>query len=132
MTSRSERHAACGAPDQPRGWLQPFLLLALRRSHSYGYEMMQQLKVAGFAVTDHGSIYRTLRQLEGDGLVRSHWDPHHAGPARRVYSLTEAGRSALEAWSEALRDYHQMLASFFSVYESSNPGGAPTAPEGIE
>ena len=45
----------------------------------------------GFEALDRGSVYRTLRQLEKDGLVISGWDTSKDGPARRLYSLTDAG-----------------------------------------
>ena len=38
------------------------------------------------------TLYRTLRQLEKDGMLQSSWEPGPTGPARRVYCLTEVGR----------------------------------------
>ena len=81
---------------QPRSWLQPFLLLALEQWQSHGYELIRRMSAFGFEALDRGSVYRTLRQLEKDGLVVSGWDTSKDGPARRLYSLTEAGRVYLE------------------------------------
>jgi poly-beta-hydroxybutyrate-responsive repressor len=111
-----------GAP-QPRNWLQPFLLLCLQQWQSYGYELMRRLALFGFEATDPGSVYRTLRQLEKDGLVRSDWDTSTHGPARRMYSLTDAGEAYLSTWAGALRDYQSMLDRFFSLYANA-PGGS--------
>jgi PadR family transcriptional regulator, regulatory protein PadR len=105
------------ASAQPRNWLQPFLLLSLQQWQSHGYELMQRLSVFGFETLDPGSVYRTLRQLERDGLVSSDWDTNSSnGPARRVYSLTESGETYLQAWASALRGYQSMLDSFFKSY----------------
>ncbi len=102
---------------QPRNWLQPFLLLSLQQWHSHGYELMQRLAVFGFESIDPGSVYRTLRQLERDGLVSSDWDTTGSnGPARRVYSLTDSGERYLQTWASALRGYQSMLDSFFKSY----------------
>lgn len=102
---------------QPRNWLQPFLLLSLQQWQSHGYELMQRLAVYGFESIDPGSVYRTLRQLERDGLVSSDWDTEsNQGPARRVYSLTDAGAAYLQTWASALRGYQSMLDSFFQSY----------------
>jgi poly-beta-hydroxybutyrate-responsive repressor len=102
---------------QPRNWLQPFLLLSLQQWQSHGYELMQRLAVYGFESIDPGSVYRTLRQLERDGLVSSDWDTDSTqGPARRVYSLTDAGAAYLQTWASALRGYQTMLDSFFKSY----------------
>jgi len=114
------------ASAQPRNWLQPFLLLSLQQWNSHGYELMQRLAVFGFESMDPGSVYRTLRQLERDGLVRSDWDTDSSqGPARRVYSLTDSGAAYLQNWAAALRGYQSMLDSFFQTYaaKSGDPPG---------
>ena len=74
-------------------WLQPFLLLALEQWQSHGYELIRRMTAFGFEALDRGSVYRILRQLEKDGLVSSGWDTSKEGPARRLYSLTDAGRA---------------------------------------
>ena len=79
--------------EQPRSWLQPFLLLALEQWQSHGYELIRRMSAFGFETLDRGSVYRTLRQLEKDGLVTSGWDTSKDGPARRLYTLTDAGRA---------------------------------------
>jgi len=105
------------ATAQPRNWLQPFLLLSLQQWQSHGYELMQRLALYGFESIDPGSVYRTLRQLERDGLVSSDWDTNASnGPARRVYSLTDSGEMYLQTWASALRGYQSMLDSFFKSY----------------
>ncbi len=108
---------------RPRNWLQPFLLLCLQQWQSYGYDLMRRLALFGFEATDPGSVYRTLRQLEKDGLVQSDWDTSTHGPARRMYSLTDAGAAYLETWAGALRDSQSMLDRFFSFYANA-PGGS--------
>ena len=102
--------------EQPRSWLQPFLLLALEQWQSHGYELIRRMSAFGFETLDRGSVYRTLRQLEKDGLVISGWDTSKEGPARRLYSLTDAGRAYLEACAASLRGYQMMLNHFFSLY----------------
>jgi PadR family transcriptional regulator, regulatory protein PadR len=103
---------------QPRSWLQPFLLLALDQWQSHGYELIRRMSAFGFETLDRGSVYRTLRQLEKDGLVVSGWDTSKEGPARRLYSLTDAGRGYLNIWAVSLRGYQMMLNQFFSLYPS--------------
>lgn len=109
---RSESHA------QPRSWLQPFLLLALEQWQSHGYELIRRMSAFGFEALDRGSVYRTLRQLEKDGLVVSGWDTSKDGPARRLYTLTDAGRVYLNTCAASLRGYQMMLNQFFSLYPS--------------
>ena len=88
----------------------------LKRSHLHGYEIMKERTCAKNSTScDPGTLYRTLRQLEGNALIASHWDAHDQGPARRVYELTERGDEALERWNTALREYRSNLDAFFRV-----------------
>src|SRR5689334_537346 len=112
----SNGHRNPEAPPKPRNWLQPFLLLALQQWQSHGYELMHRLTLFGFEALDPGSVYRTLRQLERDGLVQSDWDMPSHGPARRTYTLTDAGQAYLDAWASALAGYRSMLDGFFGLY----------------
>ncbi|MBI4506711.1 MAG: poly-beta-hydroxybutyrate-responsive repressor [Chloroflexi bacterium] len=105
----------------PRDFLAACLLLLLRQWSMHGYRLMQQLVVLGFAALDPGTVYRTLRQLERDGLIRSHWDLGDAGPARRMYELTEAGEAFLRAWAQGLEHYRRMLDLFFRFYGIEMP-----------
>jgi poly-beta-hydroxybutyrate-responsive repressor len=116
--------------EQPRSWLQPFLLLALEQWQSHGYELIRRMSAFGFETLDRGSVYRTLRQLEKDGLVTSGWDTSKDGPARRLYSLTDSGRIYLEACAASLRGYQMMLNHFFSLYPA--PPDGPAAGQGQE
>lgn len=103
-------------PSQPRQLLQPFLLLALQQWQSHGYELIGRMTQFGFETLDRASVYRTLRQLEKDGLVVSGWDTSKDGPARRLYTLTDAGRDYLQVWAASLRGYQAMLNNFFTLY----------------
>jgi poly-beta-hydroxybutyrate-responsive repressor len=64
-----------------------------------------------------GSVYRTLRQMENEGLCSSERDVcAEGGPARRMYAITDAGKAYLETWAEACKKYHQLLDEFARVY----------------
>jgi hypothetical protein len=49
----------------------------------------------GFEQISAGTLYRTLRQTEKEGLCKSEWETSESGPARRMYSITEAGEEYL-------------------------------------
>lgn len=102
----------------PKNYLIAWILVVLKRSRLHGYEIMKDLREEFEIATDPGTVYRALRQLEGEALIRSHWDAHDQGPARRVYELTDAGREALTAWRDALAGYRSSLEKFFRIYET--------------
>lgn len=86
-------------PPRPSGDMLTAHLLALLKGWSaYGYELARRLEQAGFGEMNKGSIYRLLRQMERSGLVSSSWDTTADGPARRIYSLTDAGNLFLNNW----------------------------------
>jgi PadR family transcriptional regulator PadR len=86
----------------PRRFLRAFLLLALDRDGtSHGYELFECVAARGLVV-DMAGVYRDLRAMEQHDLVTSDWEPSDAGPDRRVYDLTAAGRVAAEGAAEEL------------------------------
>ena len=77
---------------EPRNFLQPCLLLLLREKPDHGYELAARLRPMHDGDGDAGGVYRALRALERNGLVRSEWQASDVGPARRTYYVTPAGR----------------------------------------
>jgi poly-beta-hydroxybutyrate-responsive repressor len=106
---------------RPRNWLVPVILLSLREWNSYGYELMDRTAAFGFEAMNPGTLYRTLRQMEKDGVVKSKWETSRGGPARRVYSITEAGEAYLDFWAQALKQYQRNMDSFFRLYTGRPP-----------
>jgi PadR family transcriptional regulator, regulatory protein PadR len=107
-----------------KNWLVPILLLMLRQWSSYGYELMEKMSTFGLVAMNPGTFYRTLRQMEKDGMVSSSWDTSEGGPARRMYSITDAGEAYLNYWAESLDQYQRMMDTFFRLYT-----GQPTPRE---
>jgi poly-beta-hydroxybutyrate-responsive repressor len=99
-----------------KNWLVPILLLMLREWSSYGYELMERLTTFGLAAMNPGTFYRTLRQMEKNGMVSSSWDTSEAGPAKRRYTITEAGEAYLKFWANSLEHYQKMMNTFFRLY----------------
>jgi PadR family transcriptional regulator, regulatory protein PadR len=110
-----------------KNWLVPILLLMLRQWSSYGYELMEKMTEFGLAAMNPGTLYRTLRQMEKDGMVSSCWDTSMGGPARRIYSITDAGEAYLKYWTDSLNHYQKMMNTFFQFYTSS--GTAHSGPD---
>jgi PadR family transcriptional regulator PadR len=108
----------------PHDFLTPWLLLLIRNWSMHGYQLMQTMALFGLAACDPATVYRTLRRLEKDGLINSDWEPGDAGPAKRVYSLTEAGDEFLQSWASALRQHQDILDRFFNLYAGAKGEGS--------
>jgi PadR family transcriptional regulator len=105
-----------GVEARPRNWLVPVILLSLREWNSYGYELMERAAAFGFEAMNPGTLYRTLRQMEKEGIVESTWETSRGGPARRMYSITDAGRAYLDFWARSLEQYQKTMDTFFRLY----------------
>src|SRR5712691_9730158 len=108
----------------PRDILIPYVLLAVSLQRAHGYLIEEYLRSVGFFSLEMSTLYRTLRQLEKDGLLHSSWEPGPTGPARRVYSLTDVGRTWLDSWADTLGMYRRMLVQFFGLYAGDAAGAS--------
>jgi PadR family transcriptional regulator PadR len=102
---------------QIRSFLQPHILLLLAEKPAHGYELMERPEAADGPSADPGLLYRTLRQFEDEGLVRSAWDTRGHGPARRVYEITDEGQEYLHTWAINIRRTRERLERFLADYE---------------
>jgi PadR family transcriptional regulator len=108
-------HCRCDG-GQPKNFARPCLLLLLAESPAHGYELLDRLRPFGFELNDPAGVYKSLRQMEQEGLVTSEWELSSRGPARRVYSLTGDGRDLLEAWAFTLEQSRDILGQFLGRY----------------
>ena len=118
MNEREQLIAIDHTPAQvlPKNFLRPCLLLLLREQPAHGYDLLERLRPLGFNRDDPGRLYRALRALETDGLVRSVWEKSTSGPDRRMYELTREGMELLHESVTALKTTHDILGMFLSRY----------------
>src|SRR5829696_4601681 len=108
---------------RPRNWLEAVILLSLREWNSYGYELMGRARMFGFEAMNTGTLYRTLRRMEKDGVVESSWETSGGGPARRMYTITGSGNAHLGILVKSLERYQQSMDDFFNLYGGKAPHG---------
>ena len=98
-------------------WMEPFVLAMLAGGAAHGYAIVGELAQLGITTgsVDVGQVYRTLRDLEEAGQVRSMWMTG-SGPARRDYEMTEAGFIALDEWAAVMKERARLLAEFDARY----------------
>jgi PadR family transcriptional regulator PadR len=113
-----QAQAAC--PRRIRRFLEPCLLVLLHCKEAHGYELLEGLRPFGFDQNpvDLSTVYRILRDLEQQGFVTSRWEPGSAGPARRLYQITEEGDGYLAWWVDDLRETDRVLHHFLETYDT--------------
>lgn len=113
------------APEQidtqlKKGVLGLCVLALIDRSDAYAYNIASRLSAA--IGMGEGTIYPLMRRMQSDGLVETYLVQSSAGPSRKYYRLTDAGRAALVAqrseWSAFTRAVEAVLA------DASIPGAA--------
>jgi DNA-binding PadR family transcriptional regulator len=81
------------------------LLGLLGHEPSHGYDLYRRLSdPAGLGLVWHlkqSRLYAMLARLEEAGYVQAAIEPQETRPARKVYSLTPAGRDAYQRWRQA-------------------------------
>jgi PadR family transcriptional regulator PadR len=80
----------------------------------YGYQIAKRLQdfAGGHAPVKQGALYPVLRQLSANGLLASRIVPSYAGPPRRYYRITGAGRTQLAEWRGIWRSTRDFVDGF--------------------
>lgn len=89
-------------------------------SHGYGIVRAIARRSASALKPGEGVLYPALMALERDGLIAGAWDqPTPGRPPRKVYTLTDDGRAALE---RRVRSWRSRVSAIDAVL-----GGIPDA-----
>jgi DNA-binding PadR family transcriptional regulator len=100
---------------EPKALFPCWLLLMLAEAPRHGYELVEIAREKGLSWGHPSSLYRALRRMEAEGLLRAEWDAGtHSAPARKVYDLTERGAASLDSCAERAT----RLTAFFEEYAS--------------
>jgi DNA-binding PadR family transcriptional regulator len=76
------------------------LLVSLLEKPSSGYDLARRFgrSIGHFWPATHQQIYKVLARMEEAGWIAGQVEPGEAGPDRKVFSATEAGRTMLSGW----------------------------------
>jgi PadR family transcriptional regulator PadR len=105
--NESDLHLKKFQKELSTGTVSLVLLAVLSKAQEpmYGYLIAKQLERVGEGVLSgkQSALYPVLRNLEAAGLLDSSVEPSDAGPPRRYYRITAAGRVALRVRAAAWR-----------------------------
>jgi PadR family transcriptional regulator PadR len=94
--------------------IEPAILILLQEKPSHGYELLRRMADLDPAreTPDTGAVYRALRVMETQGLVKSKWLTECAGPAKRCYEVTEKAREVADDWLQDIELEIQRLGHY--------------------
>jgi DNA-binding PadR family transcriptional regulator len=104
---------------RPRHFVLPAVLLLLTERPGYGYSLQKDLREFRFGHIDRPTVYRTLAQLESDGLVESWSEAATAGQARRMYGVTPLGERVLRGWMSVIKEQRDCLSRVLRRYQAT-------------
>ena len=90
--------------DLKRAFLQFITLFLISQSPKYTYEIKAEilkLSKGGFDI-DRNNLYKKLRSLEKDGVLKSKLEPSIKGAQRKYYTITPQGKTLLNKSRETL------------------------------
>jgi len=85
-----------------KGLLEFLILRIIASNKVYVADMLNRLSTTEFA-TQEGTLYPLLSKMRREGLVEYEWKESGAGPPRKYYQLTDAGKAQLEELNEYWR-----------------------------
>lgn len=102
-----------------KGFLEFPVLLIIGAKPTYAPDILRQLKDANLIVVE-GTLYPLLSRLKRVGLVGYSWEESKSGPPRKMYTITEMGRSVLVTLEESWKSLGTSINTLIKQYEKSN------------
>jgi PadR family transcriptional regulator PadR len=105
-----------------KGALDLVVLETLSRGQSYGYELIQNIKLKTDGAFDlkEGTIYPLLYRLEDQGLVYSSFKSTTTSKPRRYYKLTDEGKKLLKDKTTEYTSFFKAMKGILSAYACAN------------
>lgn len=93
-----------------KGLLEFLVLKIVGAERMYVPDILRRLAGTEFS-TQEGTLYPLLSKLRREDLVQYEWKESDAGPPRKYYRLTAAGRMQLKALDEYWQQINRTVAS---------------------
>jgi len=116
-----ERHMEQLLFDIKRGFLQFVVLTLIYQGPKYAYEIKQRVYqvTGGTFDIDRNNLYKKLRTLEQEGILRSFEKPSAQGANRKYYALTPFGKKFFAEVSTLMKP---VIDSFYDRMQKIPPG----------
>lgn len=122
---RMGKHPKHRGPHPERGYVQFLLLLILNEVPMHGYQLAEELQNRGYVHEGRfktGSLYTILNRMENKGSLTSTKQESQSGRPRRVYSITEEGKTHLKRGLQYMLRRKKFLDEMEEYYRRHFPG----------
>lgn len=100
-----------------KGLIDGIILHIIKNKETYGYEIIEELKLNGFYNMTEGTVYPILTRLIKKGLILGIFKESTKGPKRKYYYITDQGREYLK---DFYKSYESLKAAMNNVLEKGN------------
>lgn len=109
-----------------KGTLDMLVLRILQHGPSHGYGITRQLRelTANALRIDEGSMYPALYRMQKRGWIEADWALTETGRRAKVYSLTDSGRTHLEAEQSYWAQFSEAVARVMEPGSEAPAGGS--------
>jgi len=91
-----------------KGLLEFVILKIISTDKVYVADMLQRLSDTDFS-TQEGTLYPLLSRMRREELVAYEWQESDAGPPRKYYKLTAAGKKQLADFNDYWKSLNTLL-----------------------
>ncbi len=82
--------------------------MLLNEEKLYGfliYKKLLESEIIDYSGIDPTGLYRTLKKMEGSGVLSAEWEGEENAQPKKVYSITAEGKECLRNWESTLNSY---------------------------
>jgi PadR family transcriptional regulator PadR len=110
-----------------KGSTSVLILAVLSDGPRHGYAIAREIERRSHEALSmgEGALYPALRALEREGMVLSEWETQPSGPARRIYTLTDAGQAKLASQIRAWNRFSQAVNDILGDANGGTPHAQP-------
>ena len=100
------------------------ILRVICEKPSYGYGVIREIETIsnGKQQVKTGTMYTTLRRMEREKLLKSEWEKNKEGPDKRIYRITNKGKTFLKKWLEMAMERRKMMDKLAKFYKGQFGG----------
>ena len=100
-----------------KGVIEGVILAIIKDRETYGYEIVEKLRINGFYNMTESTVYPILNRLKKRGYILGTFRKSSVGPKRKYYFITDKGKKFLEEFE---RDFKALEKAVNTVLKSEN------------
>lgn len=98
-----------------KGVIEGVILKIIKDKETYGYEIVETLRLNGFYNMTESTVYPILQRLSKKGLIFSTKEKSKVGPKRKYYYITTKGEDYLIDFSRDFFELEEIVRNILGV-----------------